>query len=180
MVEDTLPWLARRSRLAGAAAGLGGVCWLLLVPAAELVRRDLLSYDAYNRLLAVPLLLFSVALALTSRSLSGVGQLSQRGFAVAAAGAVLLFLGNAVEFYGVLLQDRPNAYAAYQSGQESWIGSDVGWLMFLLGALVLLVGGIAAAVGLRRDRVRPRWLGAFAALLGVGVLAGSLLGLGPA
>ncbi len=54
-------------RLADRAALLGGLGWLLLAPAAELVRRNLLSYDGYNRLLAVPLVLFTVALALASR-----------------------------------------------------------------------------------------------------------------
>ncbi len=44
--------------MVGGAALLGGLGWLLLLPAAELERRNLLSYDGYNRFLAVPLLLF--------------------------------------------------------------------------------------------------------------------------
>lgn len=47
------------------------------------------------------------------------------GLVVAAAGAAPLPAGNLIEFYGVLLQGRPNSYAAYGSGQEPWIGSDV-------------------------------------------------------
>ena len=169
----------RPSRAAGTAALLGGAAWLLLAPAAELQRRDLLSYDGYNRLVAVPLLLFIVALVLAPRVLAVTG-LARTGLRVAAAGAGLLFAGNVVEFYGVLLQDRPNSYAAWGTGQEPWIGSDIGWMIFLLGALVLLVGGVLAAVGMYRAGVRPRWLGAFAAALGPGVLGMNLFGLGPA
>jgi ABC-type branched-subunit amino acid transport system ATPase component len=47
------------------------------------------------------------------------------GLVVAAAGAAPLAAGNLSEVYGVLLQGRPNSYAAYGSGQEPWIGSDV-------------------------------------------------------
>ena len=38
------------STVGGTAAMLGGLAWLLLIPAAELHRRELLSYDGYNRL----------------------------------------------------------------------------------------------------------------------------------
>ena len=175
--EQTLA-VRRPSRVAGTAALLGGAAWLLLAPAAELQRRDLLSYDGYNRLVTVPLLLFTVALVLAPRALAARG-LVRAGLVVAATGVGLALAGNAVEFYGVLLQDRPNAYAAWATGEEPWIGSNVGWLMFGVGALVLLIGGILTAVGFARARVRPRWLVLFAAALAPGVLAGNLFGLGP-
>jgi hypothetical protein len=178
LTQESIP-VRRPSRVAGTAALLGGAAWLLLAPAAELHRRDLLTYDAYNRLIAVPLLLFTVALVLAPRVLAARG-LARAGLTVAAVGAGLLLAGNVVEFCGVLLQDRPNAYAAYGSDLEPWIGSDVGWLVFLFGALVLLIGGILAAVGMTRAGMQPRWLVAFAAALGPGVLAGNLFGLGPA
>ena len=178
MLEEALA-VRRPSRSAGTAALLGGGAWLLLAPAAELQRRDLLSYDGYNRLVAVPLLLFTVALVLAPRVLAVRG-LARAGFRAAAVGAGLLVAGNVIEFYGVLLQDRPNSYAAYGTGQEPWIGSDVGWLIFGLGGLVLLIGGILAGVGMARTATRPRWLVVFAATLGPGVLVGNLFGLGPA
>lgn len=68
----------------GGAAVLGGLAWFLLVPAAELEGRNLLSYDAYNRLLAVPLLFFVIASYLAPRALAVQGRL---GFSVAAVGA---------------------------------------------------------------------------------------------
>ncbi len=176
-----MPAQRRSSGIGGGAAALGGLAWILLAPAAELVRRDLLSYDGYNRLLAVPLLLFIVALSLATRALRTQGRLARIGFSVGAAGAVLLLIGNVVEFYGVLLQDGLNAYAASESGaNEHWIGSDVGWIIFGLGLLVLVAGGIVAALALHRGGIAPVWLVLFAATLGLGVLAGNLFGLAPA
>lgn len=171
----------RSSRIGGGAAALGGLAWILLAPAAELVRRDLLSYDGYNRLLAVPLLLFTIALSLAPRGLRARGRLARAGFSVAAAGTGLLFLGNVIEFYGVLLQDGLNAYTASQAGADQhWIGSDIGWITFGVGMLVLLAGGIVAALALHRRATAPVWVIFFAATLGVGVLAGNLVGLAPA
>ncbi len=86
---------------AGCAAVLGGLGWLLLAPAAELVCGDLLSYDGYNRLLAVPLLLFNVALALASRrSVWRRDRGVRAGLLVASVGSGLLLVGNLIEFYG--------------------------------------------------------------------------------
>ncbi len=176
-----MPAQRRSSGIAGGAAALGGLAWILLAPAAELVRRDLLTYDGYNRLLAVPLLLFAIALSLAPRALPARGRLARIGFSVAATGAGLLFIGNVVEFYGVLLQDGLNAYAASQAGaNQHWIGSDVGWMTFMLGMLVLPAGGIVAARALHRDGTARVWLVVFAATLGLGVLAGNLFGLAPA
>lgn len=180
-VQGHLPVLGRRVTIVRGAALLGGVAWLLLVPAAELTRRELLSYDGYNRFLALPLLLFTVALSLAAGALGLRERLARVGFAMAASGAGLLLIGNIVEFYGVLLQDRLNAYAASRAGEEDhWIGSDLGWMIFGLGMFVLLAGGLIAAMGLCRSRTEPRWLVVFAATLGIGVLAGNLFGLAPA
>jgi hypothetical protein len=80
------------------------------------------------------------------------------GLVVAAAGAGLLPAGNLIEFYGVLLQDRPNSYGAYGLGQEPWIGSDVGWITFLLGALILSSAGYSPPSGWRGPAcVRAGW-----------------------
>lgn len=72
----------------------------MLVPASELERRGLLSYDGYNRLLAVPLLLFTVALLLAPGALSIRSRPARVGFRIAAVGSALLWAGNVIEFYG--------------------------------------------------------------------------------
>ncbi len=170
----------RLSTLVGAAAVLGGIAWLLLIPAAELERRGVLSYDGYNRFLAVPLLLFTVALAGAARGLATEARLAKIGLWIATVGAGLLLAGTVVEFYGVLLHDGLNAQAAYEAGAaDHWVGSDIGWLIFVFGFLTLLIGGIVAALGLHRAGIGPVWLRAFAAILGLGVLAGNLFGLEP-
>lgn len=161
------------------AALLGGLAWLVLIPAAELQRRGVITYDAYNRLLVVPLVCFAAALSHAAWAARYGRRAERLGFAVAATGAAVLSIGNIVEFYGVLLQDGLNAFAASEAGVDKhWIGSDVGWIVFIIGMLVLLLGGLIAALGLRD--ARPRWLAAFAATLGPGVLAGNLFGLAPA
>ena len=167
-----------RGRGTDGAALLGGLSWLALIPAAELERRGVVSYDAYNRLLVVPLLLFAVALSQAARA-AAQRRRARVGFTIAATGAAVLALGNVVEFYGVLLQDGLNAHAASQAGvDEHWVGSDVGWIVFGIGWLVLLLGGLVAALGL--GAAAPRPVRCFTATLGAGVLAGNLFGLAPA
>ncbi len=133
----------RAARIAGRAALLGGAAWLALIPAAELHRRDLLGYDGYNRLLVVPLLLFAVAMWQAPRAGLATGRLARVGFTTAAVGAAVLAAGKVIEFYGVLLQDGLNAYAASQADVDNHcIGSDIGWIVFIIGMLALLVGGV--------------------------------------
>lgn len=169
---------SRRSESAARLALVAGIAWLLLIPAAELERRDMLSYDGYNRLLALPLILFAVTLWRAPHLLPGEAKSAQLGFRIAAVGAAVLFVGNVNEFCGVMLQSEPNAYAAHQAGDAShWIGSDIGWLIFGVGMLTLLIGGVIAAVGLRGWGTGRRWLVLFTATLGIGVLAGNLFGL---
>ena len=162
--------------MGGAAAILGGLAWLLLLPAAELHHREVLSYDGYNRVLAIPLPFLLVALVAAPKALTVVDRTVRAGLITAAVGVGLLLAGNVAEFYGVLLQDQPNAYAAAGEG-DHWVGSDIGWIVFGIGMLTLLLGGFTAAAGMRRLRVRPTWLTAFTATLGVGVLATNLFAL---
>lgn len=169
------------SRRSASVALVAGIGWLLLIPAAELHRRDMLSYDGYNRLLAVPLILFAITLWRAPHVLPEQMKRARLGFRIAAVGAGVLFVGNVIEFYGVLLQSEPNAYAAHEAGDAShWIGSDIGWLIFGVGMLTLFIGSVIAAIGLRGWGTAPRWLMLFTAALGIGVLAGNLFGLAPA
>ena len=47
---------------------------------------------------------------------------------------------------------------------DEWEGSTVGWLTFLAGTLLLLVGGILLAVATRRGGTLPGWLALLVAL----------------
>lgn len=125
-----------------------------LVPFAELQRRGLIGYDGYNRMLLIPLLLFAVALSQAALA-RGDDRRVVRGLALTAAGAFVLATGNAVEFYAVLLQVGLNAYAASQADvEEHWVGSDIGWMVFGVGMLVMMVGSLITAFAL--DRTQPR------------------------
>ncbi len=127
-------------------------------------------------------MLFTVALTLASRhSVCRTDRGVRAGLLVASVGSGLLLVGTLIEFYGVLLQDDLNAQAGHQAGRaEHWLGSHIGWLFFGAGMLVVLVGGLITALALRRRRTDATWLPLFAAGLGIGVLAGNLLGLAPA
>jgi hypothetical protein len=97
---------ATRRTIGSLACITGGLTWALLGPTAILERNDSLSYDAYNRLLSLPLLLFLVGFAtaewlLRPRTTSGTA-----GFGAVVPGLLLLLVGNVIEFWGVLLQDR--------------------------------------------------------------------------
>jgi len=173
MTRDPTPLKART--VAAVSALLGGLGWLLLIPGAELHSREVLSYDSYNRVIVLPLLALFVALYAASRTFRPLGRLLKGGFVVAVVAAGLLVLGNVIEFYGVLLQSKPNAYDAYQSGQTShYIGSDIGWIIFAIGMLLCLVAGVPLAAGLAPSRRAPRWLVLFFASLGVGPLAANV------
>ena len=162
--------------LSASACILGGSAWGLLGPAAVLERHNFLSYDSYNRLLTLPLLLFLVGFIAAERLLRPRTRLGTVGFGGVALGLVLLLAGNALEFWGVLLQSKPNAQLAHEMGAgEHWIGSDIGWMIFGLGMLTVIVGGSVLALSLRRTRMFPKWAMLFVGLLGVGVLAGNLV-----
>ncbi len=155
---------------------LGGIAWALLGPAAVLERSNILGYDSYNRLLTLPLLLFLVGFIAAGPLLRPRTRPGAVGFVVVGFGLLLLLVGNALEFWGVLLQSQRNAQMAYETGAgEHWIGSDIGWMVFGLGMLALIVGGIILSASLWRVRSFPNWAALFLGLLGFGVLSGNLV-----
>lgn len=158
------------------ACTVGGIAWALLGPAAVLERNNVLSYDTYNRLLTLPLFLFLIGFIAAEWLLHPRTRPGTVGFVAAALGLVLLLVGNVIEFWGVLLQSKPNAQKAHETGAtEHWIGSDIGWMMFGVGMLTLIVGGVVLALNARRTLAVPAWVTLFLGLLGVGVLAGNLV-----
>ena len=160
--------------LAAVACALAGASWLALIPASVLLRDGDLSYDGYYRVLAVPLLLFALAW-LALRPAWPRDWRAELGYWATLAGLVLVFAGDALEFWGAWLTGKTNAFEAYRTGGESWWGSDLGWTLFILGTLALFVGGPTAAVAAVRARLVPVWGGVLLALFGLGVLSGNLL-----
>lgn len=144
------------ARWAGPALIVGGVLWV--VARVFVTFPPPLSYDAANRLFTLPLLLLLAGWLGLFVGLRGrVSGLVRGGWLASLVGMALMLIGNAVEFWGVLLQEKPNAYAA-ASGEEVWAGSDVGWMIFGLGHLLVVIGMAVVGIAGRRGLVfRRSW-----------------------
>lgn len=135
---------------------LGGMLWIAV---RFLVAFDPppLTYDDYNRLFTLPLLLVLVGWLGILPHLGSTTGLVRGGWAVALAGMSIMLIGNMVEFWSVLFQDKLNAQAAVGSGEEAWVGSDIGWMTFGLGHLLVVVGMAIVGVVVMQTRLLGRW-----------------------
>jgi len=167
------------ARAGGLAAILTGLFWGFTLPLIATQATDDpvgLRYDDFNRWLTLPLALLLVTLialrVLLGRRLPGRGRL---GTTLAAAGSALMLLGNLVEFWVVMLTDDYVAAIAEGRRVDEWTGSTVGWLGFLAGVLLLLVGGGLVAVAAQRARALPAWAGIVLAATAPALLAAAVL-----
>lgn len=132
-------------RWASAAAVLGGLAWIpvrLGVSVAFSTDFLRLSYVQWNMLMVVPLVLLLVAMAtvaLAPRLRSRPGRI---GAWVAVAGLLGMLAGVIVEFwiFGGLARDRE--------------GAVLGWLIYLAGLLLHVIGLIGFGIGVVR---LPGW-----------------------
>ncbi len=146
-------------RWGGLALVLGGALWVVARFGVAFDPPPL-TYDGYNRLFSLPLLLVLAGWAgLLARCWRRLDPLARGGWAVALVGLTVMLAGNAVEFWGVLLQDKPNAQAAIGSGEEVWAGSDIGWMVFGLGHLLVVIGMALLGVAARHRALLPRGRG---------------------
>src|SRR5918998_3612330 len=133
-------------RWAGLAAMIAGISFGFALPLVATAASDDpvgVGYDDYNRLLTLPLVLLLLALAgLRSLQMPELSPWERQGALLALAGAALLVVGNAIEFWAVLLSDDAVFALAEDHGLDEWAGSTIGWLVFLAGGLLLIVGGI--------------------------------------
>lgn len=162
------------ARRAGVACVAAGAAWLLLVPATALARSDALSYGGYFRLAALPLALFAIAWYLVGRVWRPESLRGRTGWSVVLAGFALACAGTTLEFWGSFLLDEPTSEQV-SGTEDAWWGSDVGWTLYVLGFLSLLVGGHTAAVALRRTSRLPFWAFALVCVVGIGALLGNVL-----
>lgn len=138
--------MERQGHLLPVLAALAGLAWMaaVLLIAANPKGIDLtgdLAYDRANRFhtLALALLLFTAVVL--HRMLRTSGLAGRRAAGVLVIGAVLMFVGNAVAFWGALFTDG--------TSEQFW-GGWAGWLTFLPG-LVLLLGAPIALARAARD-----------------------------
>jgi uncharacterized membrane protein len=111
-------------------------------------------YDDWNRVLTIPLVfLLGALIAVRARVAPALGRNGRVAAAAMIVGGALLVLGNVVEFWLALFQDKPVSAQVDDREGEYWVGSTGGWLTFLLGSVVLLVAAIVVAVAARRAGV---------------------------
>lgn len=150
-------------RTGGIAAIASGVAWAVVLPlvAGEASGDPVgLRYDDWNRLLTLPLLL--LVLALGGLYAAHAGRLSRwgrRGARLAVGAAALLVIGNVIEFWLVLLSNSEVFAIAEPRGLDEWTGSTVGWIVFLVGSLLLLAGGVLLGIAIGRAGVLPSGVG---------------------
>ncbi len=153
-----VPRSAAWPRVVAVAAGLS---WLVARGLIEWSTRDLvgapISYDAANRVATVAIVLLGLAVVGAVRRAGGPSTRRARAaLVVTVSGFALLLAGNVAEFWAVLLQDRPNAFAAGE-GQDVWIGSQIGWVVFVLGMLLATVGTVWLVRSGAGSPDPPRW-----------------------
>lgn len=179
MGVDPSRHLGRAQSVLAASAVLGGALWAALAVVAWLETAGTISYDAFNRLLVFPLLAMAVGLVAVYRAIAPRSALARSGFATLLLAFALLITGNVAEFWGALAFDEVNAQAAHEAGvSKHWIGSDIGWMIFGAGMLAAVVGAGVFAFALRGVAL-PATLRLFVGLIGIGILAANLFGLGP-
>jgi hypothetical protein len=138
----------------GIASIVGGVSWIVYqwvsntnlawgAPGTATYR----SYEVFNRLMALPLLLIGVGVVgvyLYQRH--QLGLFGTAAFVVLLTGIVLMVVGNGAEFW--LFTDLPYAQGNLR---------DQAWTLFLVGVLITLIGGLLAGIATWRARIFPRW-----------------------
>ncbi len=147
----------RTGRLAALIGGAGWIGLILLGGMHDFWSSALgpLTYERYNRLLTVPLLLFVIGWSVIHAQYAKRSMLAQATSWLTLFGFVLLLVGNVLEFWVVLLQSR---YLPFRlGGSDVWPGADLGWTLFLLGFVIVLAGLLLFGIEALRARLLPRW-----------------------
>lgn len=139
----------------GLAAGVGWIVAVALIGTQADTDPVGPAYDAVNRAFTAALaLLLAFAVSLRG-ALAAAGGRGVAGANTLVGAAAVMLLGNLLEFWGVFLSDLSTEKTATRLGEpDAYWGSTVGWFVFLLGTVLLLV----AAVLLARAAGMPRGL----------------------
>jgi hypothetical protein len=142
----------------GICAILGGALWGVV---KYLINHEPYpySYDDYNRMLTVPLLLMLIGfIGVHIILLKKISKAVAVASIVTVIGLALLLIGNIAEFWLVLLQSKPNAYDAFKSGSSDvWIGSHVGWATFCIGMLTTAITSLIIGIILIKRKIANYW-----------------------
>ena len=131
-------------------AVLAGLAWTIGVAAiGTQANSDPVGahYDTINRFFTIALLLI---LAFAIRVRPHVPELGGAAL-ICTAGAWLA--GNVLEFWAVLATDLHTEKTADRLGEsEAWWGSSVGWLIFMVGFVTILIAAVSLAASQRSLR----------------------------
>jgi hypothetical protein len=142
----------------GISAILGGIFWVVVKYLITHLPPPF-SYDDYNRIFTIPLILMLVGFigvhTLLLKPLSKVVVISST---VTIIGLSFLLIGNILEFWMVLFQSHPNAYEAFNSGSTTvWMGSYIGWLIFCIGLLLNVISPLIIGIVLIKRKIANYW-----------------------
>lgn len=148
----------KRYTFYGVCAILAGVLWAVFKYLVNHTPGPF-SYDDYNRFLTIPLILmFICSIGIHKLLLKQLGGLAKLSGVFLVFSFSLLLLGNVVEFWVVLLQSKKNAYEAYQSrSTEVWVGSDLGWIIFIVGSGFYIITSFLLGLALLLKKRAKYW-----------------------
>jgi len=128
-------------------AVLAGLAWTIGVAAiGTQANSDPVGahYDTINRYFTIALLLI-LAFAIRVRP-----QLPALGGVALICTAIAWVVGNALEFWAVLATDLHTEKTADRLGEsEAWWGSPVGWLIFMVGFITMVIAAVSVAASQR-------------------------------
>lgn len=142
----------------GISAILGGIFWVVVKYLINHLPPPF-SYDDYNRISTIPLILMLVGFigvhTILLKPLSKVVVISST---VTIMGLSFLLIGNILEFWMVLFQSHPIAYEAFNSGSTTaWMGSYIGWLIFCIGLLLNAISSLIIGMVLIKRKIANYW-----------------------
>lgn len=139
------------------AAGLAWIAGVVLVSTQADSDPVGARYDAYNRVLTLALVLLLASAVVIRHRVAAAGAAGTGPLTAVVAGLALTLAGNVLEFWGALAAaEKPSATAERLGLEDEFWGSLPGFLVFLLGGLVVVVAMIACAISLgASERISP-------------------------
>jgi hypothetical protein len=143
-----MPSTSSRTRLAATITAVGLAIMLPITAISASADPVGLGYSPANRLLTIPLIALVVWM-LGETSAAKAASVARSGRALL-VGSTMMLLGNIIEFWVGLAQSRPVEAIASPRHEAHWVGSNIGYPIFFLGSIVLLVALALEARALRR------------------------------
>lgn len=136
----------------------GGVLWVIVKHLINQTPQPF-NYDDYNRMFTIPLLFMLISFigfyTVYMKRLTKIARIAGK---IGILGLVLLLLGNVLEFWVVLFQSKPNAYAAFSNGSsEVFIGSYLGWMIFCIGLLLIAITSLIVGIISIKNKIAKYW-----------------------